>query len=275
MSQIIQFILKGRHFFVFLVLEIIAASLIIGSYYTHNISFLNSTNYISGKLYSLENEFSKHLTLDLENQKLLEENAMLRNKVSILENINTASENVVQITDSIRYQRYEYIPARIISNSISKKYNYININKGKRDRITKDMAVITNKGVIGITDYTTNKFTRVMSLLNTKTRINGNIKSKGIFGTITWNGEDYRYVQLTNIPKHLMIEVNDTVVTDVHSNIFPSGIPIGIIKDFKLKTGSDEYIVNVELFENFLKIENVYVVTDFDKIEADSLYVNP
>ncbi len=275
MSQIIQFIQKGRHFFVFLVLEIIAISLIIGSYYTYTISFLNSTNYISGKLYYFENEFSKHLTLDLENQKLLEENATLRNKISILENINAASENAVQITDSIRYQRYEYIPARIISNSISKKHNYININKGKRDRITQDMAVITHKGVIGITDYTTHKFARVMSLLNKKTKINGNIKSKGVFGTVTWNGEDYRYVQLTDIPKHITLEIKDTVVTDVHSNIFPSGIPIGIIKDFKLKAGSDEYIINVELFENFLKIENVYVVTDFDKIETDSLYVNP
>lgn len=137
------------------------------------------------------------------------------------------------------------------------------------------MAVITNKGVIGITDFTTNKFTRVMSLLNENIKINSNIKNKGIFGTVKWNGEDFRYVQLTNVPKHLTIEINDTVVTDIRSNIFPSGIPIGIIKDFKLKEGTDEYIANVELFENFLKIENVYIVTDFDKIETDSLYVNP
>ncbi|APD06236.1 hypothetical protein UJ101_00698 [Flavobacteriaceae bacterium UJ101] len=275
MFQIIQFIQKGRHFFVFLILEIIASILIIKSYYTHNIFFLNSTNYIAGTLYSIENKFSKHLTLDYENQKLLEENAALKNKISLLENVNAASNSSVKVSDSAQYQRYEYTPARIISNSVTKKYNYINLNKGKRDHITKDMAVITNKGVIGITDFTTNKFTRVMSLLNENIKINSNIKNKGIFGTVKWNGEDFRYVQLTNVPKHLTIEINDTVVTDIRSNIFPSGIPIGIIKDFKLKEGTDEYIANVELFENFLKIENVYIVTDFDKIETDSLYVNP
>lgn len=276
MFQIIQFIQKGRHFFVFLILEIIATVLIIKNYYTHNIFFLNSTNYISGTLYSIENKFSKHLTLDHENQKLLEENAALKGKLSLLENINAFSDSTnLHITDSSQYQRYNYTPARIISNSVDKKHNYLSLNKGKRDHISKDMAVVTDKGVIGITDFTTHKFTRVMSLLNKNTTVNSNIKNKGIFGTIKWNGEDFRYVQLTNVPKHLIIEINDTVVTDVRSNIFPSGIPIGVIKDFKLKEGTDEYIANVKLFENFLKIENVYIVTDMDKIEIDSLYVNP
>lgn len=274
MFQIIQFILKGKHFFVFLILEIIATVLIIKSYYTHNISFWNSAHYVSGTLHSMENEFSKHLTLDHENQKLLEENTILKNRIALLENINAASKNTFKIADSLQYKRYEYTPARIISNSITKKYNYISLNKGKRDHITKDMAVITNKGVIGITDFTTHKFSRVMSLLNKNTTINSNIKNKGIFGTIKWNGEDFRYVQLTNIPKHLRVEINDTVVTDIRSNIFPSGIPIGVVKDFKLKEGTDKYVANVTLFENFLKIENVYIVTDFDKIETDSLHVN-
>lgn len=275
MFQIIQFIQKRSHFFVFLILEIVAVALIIRSYYTHTIYFLNSANYISGSLYSAENNFSKYLTLDSENQKLLEENTVLKNKISILENINASSGSAIQIVDSTQFQRYKYIPARIISNTVSKKNNYLSINKGRRDQITQDMAVITDKGVIGITDFTTNKFTRVMSLLNENTRINSNIKNKGVFGTVEWNGVDYRYVQLRDIPKHLKIEINDTVVTDIRSNIFPSGIPIGIIKDFKLEEGTDEYVANVELFEDFVKVENVYVVTDFDKIETDSLHVRP
>ncbi|MFV0531462.1 MAG: rod shape-determining protein MreC [Flavobacteriales bacterium] len=275
MFQIIQFIQRRSHFFVFLILEIVAVALIIRSYYTHTIYFLNSANYISGSLYSAENNFSKYLTLDSENQKLLEENTVLKNKISILENINASSGSAIQIVDSTQFQRYKYIPARIISNTVSKKNNYLSINKGRRDQITQDMAVITDKGVIGITDFTTNKFTRVMSLLNENTRINSNIKNKGVFGTVEWNGVDYRYVQLRDIPKHLKIEINDTVVTDIRSNIFPSGIPIGIIKDFKLEEGTDEYVANVELFEDFVKVENVYVVTDFDKIETDSLHVRP
>ncbi len=275
MFQIIEFIKKGRHFFVFLILEIIAVFLIFKSYYTHNISFLNSSQYINGIVYSVENEFSKYLTLYYENQKLIEENAQLRNQISTLENIQAAQNSAIPIQDSNQYQRYQYTPARIISNSVSKKHNYITLNKGDRDHITKDMAVVTDRGVIGIIDVTSNKFSRVISLLNQNIKINGNIKHKGIFGTIQWNGEDYRYIQLDDVPKHLTIEINDTVVTNVRSNIFPSGIPVGVIENFKLKDGTDEYIANVKLFENFLKVENVYIVTDFDKIEIDSLNANP
>lgn len=275
MFQLIEFIKKGRHFFAFLILEIIAVFFIFRSYYNHNIAFLNSSQYIAGTFYNVENKLSKHLTLDYENQKLLEENALLKNKISTLENIQDAYNNVLPIIDSNQYQRYQYTPTRIISNSVSRKHNYLTLNKGKRDNIGKDMAVITDRGVIGIIDATSNKFSRVISLLNENIKVNGNIKHKGIFGTIQWNGEDYRYVQLNNIPKHLIIEINDTVITDIRSNIFPSGIPIGIIENFKLKDGTDEYIANVKLFENFLKIENAYIVTDFDKIEIDSLNANP
>ncbi len=273
MYQILQFIIKGRHFFVFFILEAIAIVLIGKNYYTHNINFLNVATSINSSIYSIENNISKHLTLDNENQKLLKENASLRNKISVLENMNSAFDESFQVIDSSNYQRYNYTPSRIISNSITKKFNYLKLNKGKRDKITKDMAVITSKGVIGITDVTTNKFSRVISLLNEHIKINSTIKTKGIFGTINWNGKDSRYVQLTGIPKHYKIEINDTIVTDIRSNIFPPGIPIGTIKDYNLKKGTDEYIANIELFENFSKVENVYIVTNLDKIEMDSLHV--
>ena len=274
MIDLFYFIKKRKYFFVFLFLEIIASVLIIKSYYFHNTMLLNGFNSIAGELSIIENKFSKYLTLDRENQRLLTENANLKTKLSLIENIDPANERNIKVIDSSQYQRYRYIPARIIWNSINKNNNYLHLNKGKRDHIHPDMAVITDKGIIGIIDYTTQKFSRAISILNKNIRVDGNIKHKGIFGTITWDGRDPGYVQLTGLPKHLVVKINDTVLTSKQSQIFPSGIPIGVIKDFKLKEGQNEYIAEVKLFEDFSKIKHAYIITDLDKAETDSLYAH-
>ncbi len=72
----------------------------------------------------------------------------------IQKNVNESLEKEIQeLKEALELNKTltEYIPinATILSRNKSYWYNTITIDKGKKDGITEDMAVITSKGLIG------------------------------------------------------------------------------------------------------------------------------
>jgi rod shape-determining protein MreC len=77
-------------------------------------------------------------------------------------------------------------------------------------------------------------------------------------------------VQLQDLPVQASIYVGDTIVTGGKSTIFPEGIPIGTIRDFKTQNNRYEYI-NIGLFNDMSSIGYVQVIKNFDKLEIQNL----
>ena len=162
-----------------------------------------------------------------------------------------------------------------IKNSIYKPNNIITLNKGKNDGIIKDMAVISNAGVVGIVINTSNNYCTAISLLNSKLSINAKVKRTNFFGTLYWNGESYKYTTLSDIPDHTTLYKGDEIVTAGFSTIFPEGITIGTVQSFE-KLGSF-YKIKVKLSQDFNKLRNVYIIDYLEKEEImqleDSTYL--
>src|SRR5690606_30140104 len=110
-------------------------------------SFMNTSNVVVGNYYKHVNSWMSYLKLANKNDKLLEENALLRKKLEAYTQIDSTR---VSIVDSIEMDRYDFIVATVINNSIRQKSNYITLDKGSRDGVKPDMAVITSNGVVGI-----------------------------------------------------------------------------------------------------------------------------
>lgn len=263
-----------RHYFVFLILEIIASVLIVGSYYYHNMGFIHSSNYITGKVYSAQNFIENQFTLESENQRIIQENIALKAKVSTLEGILSSSNQQYEreIKDSAYYQHYSYINAKVIHNSVTMDQNYITLNKGTNAGVKKDMGVITNQGLIGIVESVSAKYSVVKSVLNRKNSIIiASVKGKDFYGSLIWNNKDFHYITLRGIPKHKKVKVGDIVTSTNNSRIYPAEIPIGKIVELKLDEEGDSYNGKVQLYQNFANLSNVYVVNEIDKKEIDTL----
>ena len=65
--------------------------------------------------------------------------------------------------------------------------------------------------------------------------------------------------------------MGDTIVTDGKSTIFPEGILIGSIKDYKLATNEDYYELQILLFNDMTNLRHVYVVGNKDAREIREL----
>lgn len=272
MHQIISFLIRYKVFLLFFVLQIIAFSLTIQSHSYHRSKFINSSNAVSGFIYENFNVIGNLRNLKKQNHELASENAKLKNLLNI--KTDTTATQKMRVIDSIVYhQNYSYIEGVITHNVYHKSNNVLTLNKGKNDGITNDLGVINSKGIIGIVSNSTNNYASIMSILNESSKINARLKKNNHFGTLSWNGKDYKTIQFEDLPRQSNLKIGDTVITDGKSIIFPEGILIGKIKDFKLSNFNYES-VNVELFNDMSAIKHVNIVLNLDKIELQELEKN-
>ena len=163
MQQLIYFFQKFKYFLFFLLLQLIALVLTFNNLNFHKSKFVNSANSITGGLYSKASNVSEYWNLKSENKLLSDENNRLKNLLE--KNISVSFDKDSTVVDSLIYkQRYTYTSAKIINNNYTKQFNFLTINKGKKQGVGKEMAIINSKGIIGFTDNTSNNYARVQSI---------------------------------------------------------------------------------------------------------------
>lgn len=269
MQQLIYFFQKFKYFLFFLLLQFIALAITFNNLSFQKSKFVNSANAISGGLYSQVANISDYFSLKSENEILLEENTYLRNLLE-LKNIVSLNKDSAIVDSTLYFQKYTFLNANIIKNSYANAFNFLTINKGKKQGLQREMAVINSKGIIGITDNSTSNYTRVQSILNKNSSINARLKNNRYFGSLKWNGENYNVVQLTDIPRQAPIKVGDTIETGGRSAIFPEGILIGsVIKVNNTSTVNNS--IDVKLFNDMSNLGPVYVIKNLHKLELETL----
>lgn len=268
MQQIIYFFTKFRFFLLFLVLETLAIFFTIQHHSYHKSKFVNSANTITGGFYEKTVAISDFFNLKKENAILNEENTRLKN---LLEKKEINYSNDFLVMDSSKYtEKYEYFAAKIIKNDFTKRNNFLTLNKGNKQGLLTDMGVINGKGIIGVINSASDNFTTVLSILNKNSKINVSLINSDHFGTLIWDGIDYNILQISDIPRQAKLKIGDTIITGGKSVIFPEGIPVGTIKNFKIKNNQYQKI-NVQLFNDMSAISNVQVIKNLKKEELINL----
>lgn len=242
--------------------------LTIQSHSFHKSKFISSANFVTGGIYKKVYRIKAYFYLEDYNERLLQENNILRNKISNLP--DTLFDDT--FVDSTVYEGiYEFRTARVINNNYSKIDNYITLDKGRKQNIFPEYGVVTSQGVVGIIDNVSTNYSRVISILNSNSKINAQLKKTNHFGSLVWNGKDPNIVQLIDVPRLAPVKKGDTIITGGRSLIFPRGIPIGSIVNFKLDENGSYFTIDIQLFNDMTNIGHVYVIVNKDKLEIKSL----
>ena len=264
MKNLLDFLKKYNSLIIFLILEGIAFYFIVTKNFYHNTKVVNRIRWATHGVETKLSDIKNYLNLREINENLANENTMLQNSINrLLINDNFA---LYSDSDTIFEQIYQYTSARLTSNSVNKRHNFFTINKGVKNGLAAGMAVIADGGVAGVISGCSENFSIVMSLINLDFRLSARIKSSGYFGSLMWDGRDYRTAILHDIPQHITINVGDTIETTGYSAIFPEGVTIGVISDYE-KPGSDFYIIKVRLKTDFRKLNYVNIVNNKRKEE--------
>jgi len=88
---------------------------------------------------------------------------------------------------------------------------------------------------------------------------------------LVWNGKDPNIVQLETVPRQANLKEGDTIITHGRSTIFPRGIGIGTIVNYKLDQNKSYYLIDVKLFNDMTNIGFVYIIQNNDAKEIKNL----
>lgn len=269
MERIFLFIYHYRAFFTFLLLELFCSWLIIENNQYQGAQFFNSSNSFVASVNGFSKNLNDYFFLREVNRVLAEENTALRKQLE--QQIQLAQFPDSAAVDSAVVNRFDFVSAKVVNNSVDRFTNFLTINIGKSSGIEPGMAVISPVGAVGKVKMTSEHFSVVISLLNIDLMISGRMKRTGYFGTIKWDGTSTDFTSFEFIPRHVKPVVGDSIVTSGYSGVFPEGILIGTIAEVDLKQESPFYDLKVKLAQDFRKLSYVSVVKSNLLHELDSL----
>lgn len=264
MNRLVLFIKKIYVLLLFVVLEIAALNYYASSTSYTKAKMLTASNKMVAGVHKEISAVGDYFGLRHENDVLLARIADLQNENEILHQFPTVPDTAA--LRRVKAGQYTFTTASVISNSVMKQENFIMIDKGGRDGISPEMALITPEGsIVGYVLRVSDKFAYAISVLNTEFRTGGKIKDKDFFGSIYWDGRDHSYVTLSEIPKYADISVGDTIVTG-YSSIFPPDVLIGTVEHYELNP-SAYYNVRVKLATDMSRLGRLLVVNYSDMQE--------
>lgn len=267
MQQIFNFLFKNSILLLFLLLLGVSLTLTIQSHSYHRSQAVSSANAISGYVYEQVNTVEEYLSLKEQNEALAGENARL--KKLLYNTQDTANTPPVKLPEVMG--NFGVIQAKVIRNSYGVHENYFTINSGKNQGIKEDMGVVSSLGVVGIVENVSNNYATVISILNLKFKLDAKIKKNNHFGTLTWNGKNTGFAQLIDVPRLAAVNKGDTIVTGSESTIFPENIPIGTIDKVYRDKKTNNFTLEVRLFNDMTSLGHVYVIENKDRDEIIKL----
>ena len=265
MHNLIAFLAKYNHWFVFVLLEVVSFVLLFQYNSYQGSVWFSSANAVSGKMLEWSSGIESFFSLAKVNEELTYRNAYLEHQVASLSNEleKSVGDSSFLYREQLRLlTEYKLIPAKVVSNELNKRNNLMTINRGSADGVRCDMGVVSGNGVVGIVYLVSKHYSVVIPILNSSSNISCTIQNRNYFGYLCWEGGSSAYAYLDDVPRHAQFKIYDNVVTSGYSSVFPQGILVGkIIRKYNSADGLS-YRLLVKLSTDFGRLRDVCVIDD-------------
>ena len=274
MSNLLEFISKYYHWFVFVLLEVISLVLLFQYNSYQGSVWFSSSNVVVGKCYEWSSKVNTFFSLSHVNESLTLKNFYLERQVAQLSRLYADATDDSLAAERIKVEslsKDQLVPAKVVSNSVNSHDNLITIDKGSADGISKDMGVVSGNGVVGIVYMVSKHYSVVMPVINSHSRVSCSIRGRGYFGYLHWTGGASNIAYVEDIPRHAHFKRGDWVETSGYSSIFPQGVIVGKILEVYNSRDGLSYRLKVLLSTDFGRLRDVCVVNDKTIVEQATL----
>jgi rod shape-determining protein MreC len=155
--------------------------------------------------------------------------------------------------------------AQVIGTSGSEQSRSVNIDKGEKDGIKPDMAVITADGVVGKVLNVYGSVSQVLLIDDHSSGVGAILDKTRLQGIV--RGTPTGEVVLEKVMSDENVPPGEQVLTSGGDSIFPKGLLIGTVT--KAAPGSELFLnIHVRPAADLSKLEEVLVVTKIDERQA-------
>lgn len=257
---------------VFIFLEIAALNMLSSSSSVQNFFITRNLQGLAGRFWGISESISRYFSLPKENKALADDIFELNKNISKMTRALEIAklDSLARIDMELASDKFKFMPATVVKNSLNKQHNYLIIGKGSDDGVRPQSGIITADGVVGIIDAVSRHYSYAISFLNSELSISARIGNDGAAGPMVWDGKHIDGALLREIPLQYKFDEGDTVYTSGYSSIFPPDIPLGVTGDTRIVNGAT-YEVKIKLFQDFSALRYVTIVTNSDIQEIEDL----
>jgi rod shape-determining protein MreC len=157
------------------------------------------------------------------------------------------------------------LAAQVIGSSGSEQSRSIYLDKGEKDGVKPDMAVITADGIVGKVLHAYRSTALVLLISDQSSGVGAILEKSRINGIL--HGLPSGEVALDRVLSDEQVPPGELALTSGGDRIFPKGLPIGRVS--KVSPGSDFFLnIRVKPSANLSKLEEVLIVTKVDERQA-------
>lgn len=171
-----------------------------------------------------------------ENQKLKERVAVLEDELRKTETLKSENIRLRELLELKQTEvEYKTVAADVIAFSADNFSRNYTINKGLKDGITENCAVITANGLVGYVFEVGRTWAKICAITDTNVSVSASIMRVG--NTAIVQGDmslmEKGMCKMTYVSKETGLEIGDFVETSGAGGIIPPGIYIGKVFDIK------------------------------------------
>jgi len=210
-----------------------------------------------------------YFSLERENMMLRRTNIELADEANQLREAKLENLRLRQVLGLKERLPYDIVSGKIIGKNLTLLRNTLTLNVGEADGVMLHMPVVGDGGLVGLIVFASQHYSIVNVLPNIDFRASAKIQRSRVDGIIAWDGKN---LVLKNIAKTLDVKSGDVVITSPYSSTYPPDIRIGVVSDIKGQAGTLFKSVYVTPSVDFVKLEEVFVLTstpDEERIETE------
>ncbi len=274
MRNLLDFLQRNNHFFVFLLLEALSFALMFRFNSYHGSVCFTAANSAVAKVDGLFQQTAAFLRLSEVNGELTKSNIRLQQENNALRDALADATRDTTLTERLMREKlagYDMLPAKVVSNGCGRANDFLVIDRGESDGVRPEMGVVGGGGVVGIVYLTGAHNSLVIPITNRKSSVSCRVRGQGYFGFLQWDGTSRRRATLDEVPRYARVKRGDVVETSGYSAVFPPGIFVGRVRSVGNSSDGQSFKLDVVLGTNFANLRDVAVVTTPYKAEIDTL----
>ena len=201
-----------------------------------------------------------------ENEQLRKEVTQLR--VSLQQERTEAEQtrSLQQLLDLKSTVAFQTTGASVIGSGADPEFRTMTIDKGTRDGLRADMAVIAPAGVVGRILMPTARASKIQLIIDRDAAAGVMVERSRVSGVVTGLGSSDQLgfktglIALSYVPNTADVKAGDRLVTSGIDGIYPKGLPVGEIQSAERVAG--EWRIRVKPAVDFSSLEAVLVVLE-------------
>lgn len=205
-------------------------------------------------------------------RELTKENEKLKQEITDIKSAESKAKSFKKLEKALNYvhgdARMRRVSASIVGKNDGDWYQSFVIDAGVDNGIKKDSIVINGDGVVGIVYSVSNRYSKAISLVDSRAsvsfKIQGKEDDKGVITTSSTVGKS----DLTDVNKLLQgylfdsnskVKKGDKIVTS-GLGLYPKNLPIGKVTKVINDKSKSMKLIKVRPFVDFKKLNDVMVI---------------